>query len=192
MIGVILSVFDNLIGPKIFLKIPKSAKLISIDYIPLLMDLFKEGFFIHEFGDLKTANLIFNIYSPMARGRTELLMFSIISYQEQYNLNLSSFKEIMEFFVYKFRKIKDLYKGFRYKELPNACRVYKEIVDFVYSFYEFIPKDSTIIRQNFSKILVYELSPSGKDSIIKSLQSKLSKNSETFANISSTKFTEFT
>ena len=172
MIGVILSIFDNLVGPKTFFKIPNSNGPVYLDHVPLLMDLFKEGFFVHEFGDLKTANLIFEIHSPIARGRKELLMFSIISYKNDYNFNLNSFQEVMEFFVYKLKTIDNLYKGFHGKEFQDANSICNEISHLLYSFYDTLPNDNAIIKQNFSIIPSYELSPSGRDSIMTYLQEK--------------------
>ena len=170
----ILSVFDNRYGPRLFLKAPNLKTSIHLDHIPLLMDLFKEGFFVYEFGDLKTANLIFEIWSPLARGKKELLMITIGLYQGEYNLNLNSFQEIMEYFAVEFQNIKDLYKGFHHNHIPGGSEKYNEIIDFVLSFYESLPKESEIIKQNLAKILTYGLSQSGKNSIINSLQEKIS------------------
>lgn len=179
MIFTILSYFDNIIGPKIFLQLPNVKIHISFDYIPLLMDLYKEGFFIHEFGELKTANLIFEILNPRARGRINRIMISIISIEKEYNLSLSSFREIMEFFVYKFKNIDNLYKGFYYNSMPETVEKHNEIKDFMYSFYQSL----NIFKQNMSKIFVYGLSPIGKSNIIKFLQEKFSQSRQQIGNI---------
>ncbi|MFX1256526.1 MAG: hypothetical protein ACFFAN_01600 [Promethearchaeota archaeon] len=172
MIFTILSHFDNIVGPMISLKIPKSTTPINFEKIPFLMDLYKEGFFIHEIDELKTANLIFEISSPIARGHIERLMFSIVSIEEKYNLSLRSFRDIMEFFVQEFKKIKNVYKGFHYEILLKGREKYNEIADFIYSFHQILSDKITRANQNISKIITYGLSPLGKSSLIKSLQNK--------------------
>ncbi len=174
MLFSILSHFDQRYGPKVFYSVPELPPAINLEHIPCLMDLHKEGFFIHEFGSIKTANLIFEIYSRFARGRREMLMLSVVTLDEEYNINLSSFKEIMEFFVGEFKKIDELYIGLRYEDIPNAEDKYNEIVQFMYSFSNSLPDKRAIYKQTLSKILTYGLSPVGTSSIIQSLQEKIS------------------
>ncbi len=161
-----------------FLKLPKSRNPLVLEHIPLLMDLYEENFFIHEFGKLKTANLIFEIYSPVGRGRSERVMISIVSFDDEYNLRLSSFQEIMEYFAFQFKQIKDIYKGFYSKNILGAPEGYNKIKDLFYSFYQSIPKARAIFNQKISKILTYELSPKGKNNIIEFLQKKFSESGQ--------------
>jgi len=179
MIVTILSNFNNRIGPQIFLKFPDIMPSMYLDRIPLLMDLHKNGFFIHEFSKIKSANLIFDVYSPLARGRKEILMLSLVSINEEYSLSLSSFQEIMLFFVNEFRKIKDIYRGFYYEQIPEAKKEFIEITDFLHSFSQSLPNERAIFKQNISKILTYGLSQSGKINIIKNLQAKFSQSKQT-------------
>lgn len=134
------------------------------------MDLYDQGFFIHECGELKTANLIFDIKNPIARGRINRLMISIILIEKEYTLNLNSFKEIMEFIAYKLKNIDDLYKGFYCESLPEAIDYYNEIKDFMYSFHQSL----NTYKQNMSKISIYSLSSTGKNNILRSLQERIS------------------
>ena len=134
------------------------------------MDLYDKGFFIHECNDLKTANLIFDIKDPLARGRINRLMISIILIEKEYALNLNSFKEIMEFLAFKLNKIDDLYKGFYCESMPEAIDYYNEIKDFMYSFHQSL----NTYKKNVSKISIYSLSPTGKNNIIRALQEKIS------------------
>ena len=134
------------------------------------MDLYEQGFFIHECGELKTANLIFDIKDPIARGRINRLMISIILIEKEYTINLNSFKDIMEFAAHKLKNIDDLYKGFYRESLPEAINYYNEIKDFMYSFHQSL----NTYKQNMAKISIYSLSPTGKNNIIKSLQDKIS------------------
>ena len=151
-----------------------------MDRITVLLDLHEEGFFIHEFGDLQTANLIFEVFSPIARGRLERIMISIILIEKGYKLSLSSFHEIMEFFVNKFKNIKDIYKGFYYASKPSAIDKYNEMKDLMYSFHQSL----TTIKENISKINVYGLSPTGKNNIIRCFQEKFSQSRQQIDNFS--------
>jgi hypothetical protein len=170
----ILSHFHHRYGPKIIVSVPELPPSINLDYIPSLMDLYKEGFFITEYGTNKTANLIFDINSRFARGRREFLMLTLVSFEGEYNLNLSSFKKIMEFFVNEFKNIEDLFLGLHHKEFPEADAKYNEIVQAMYSFSNSLLNERAIIKQNLSKILTYGLSQTGTNTIIKTLQEKFS------------------
>ena len=83
----VLSRFDVKVGPKLFLNVPELESPIFLDHVPLLMDFYEKGFFIHEFGELKSSNLIFTIPSSQsqagARGDIETLMISIIIKDEE-------------------------------------------------------------------------------------------------------------
>jgi len=168
----ILSHFNHRYGPKIFLSVPELPESLNLDHIPCLMDLYKEGFFIHEFQGTKSANLIFNIYNRFARGRREMLMLTIVSLEKDYRLNLASFQPIMEFFVNSFKKIEDLHLGLDPQEFPEAGK-YNEIMDFMESFSNSLPDQRAIYKQALSKILTYGLSPIGTDRIIQNLEQKI-------------------
>lgn len=172
MIFPLLSYFNNISGPRILLKAPELRTSIHLDHIPLLMDLYREGFFIHEYGPIRTINLLFEIYSPLARGNVEFIMVSLICFEKQYNL--SSFKEIMEFFVVELQNIPEVYKGFHCEsEKFGAKEKYYEIVNLFDSFNQSLPKEKAIIKQNANKIFTYGLSQTGKKNILKCLQENL-------------------
>lgn len=170
----ILSHFDNLLGPKTFLKIPKATnKYPALDSVPLLMDLYKEGFFIHHFNGLKTANLIFEVKSPRARGRKENVMITLAS-PEEYNLKLTTFKEIIGFFAYQLTNIQDVYKGFYHeKNTPGSHEKYEEIINLMLSFHDCLPKQTELMSQKMSKVVSYGLSSTGVNSILENLQANI-------------------
>ena len=117
-----MSHFDTRFGPKLFLKVPESPSPIFLTQIPLLMDFYEKGFFIHEFGELKSFNLIFTIPSPGARGDIETLMISIIFLGEE-DEDPIIFQTILDQFVLELKRIKDLYKGFyREEEISESAR----------------------------------------------------------------------
>ena len=159
MIYTILSRFDSMHGPKIFLRLPKSPNPCHLEHVPLLMDLYTEGFFVHEMGPLKTANHIFEISSPVARGRKEMVMLSIVSFNEEYNMHMGSFREIIDFFVDRLGDVDDLYKGF-YDD--SASGKFKQISVLFSGFHQAYLKQ---LRQERSKILSYGLSQSGRENV---------------------------
>ncbi|TFF96353.1 MAG: hypothetical protein EU544_00820 [Promethearchaeota archaeon] len=173
MLFVILSSFDNRLGPKIFLKTPEDVENVYLDQVPLLMDLYREGFFIHEFGNLRTANLIFEIRSPLARGRKELLMISIVSYAENFYLDLNSFKEILQFFTNRLKNIKDLYEGFHCEQLNRGREKFSQLYELMHSFYNNLPSERQLHEKLFSQVLTFKLSSQGKSHILENLRQEL-------------------
>lgn len=97
----ILSHFDAKFGPKIFLISPESSDEKEFDQIPSLMDLYSEGYFMHVFGDYKSANYIFNIPSERGRGKVETLLISIVV-DTNSDINLELSKEFLEGYVSEF------------------------------------------------------------------------------------------
>ena len=111
----ILSYFDRIIGPKIFLTTPQNLMTnLDEEYITQIKSLMgsdNTGFFTHNFSpELKTANWTFNLSSKWARGRAELLMISIIISEEE--PDYSTYEIILSKFVEKIKNIPDLYKAF--------------------------------------------------------------------------------
>jgi len=174
MIFPLLSYFNSVSGPKILLKAPELDNSIQIlNHIPSLMDLYNEGFFIHEYGGIRTINQIFEISNPLTRGKTELLMISLVCFDDQYNLN--SFKEILDFFVIQFQKIPDVCKAFQHvsKNPTKFNDKSQEILKLFYSFNRSLTKNKTLYTYNTNRSLTYGLSHLGKEYVIKSFQKNL-------------------
>ena len=169
MIGIVLSIFDALVGPRVLLKYPKSIESIHVDHIPKLMDVFEEGFIVYEFGDLKTANFVFEVNNPVARGRKDILMISVISHHERYHLNLISFKEIIEKFVKRIEKMHLGCKGIDHRDISGESKEYRKLKRLINSFYDILPKENTSSGPNLRKRLTFELSTLGKSDIISQL-----------------------
>ena len=174
MIYPLLSYFNNRSGPRILLKAPELRASIHLDHIPILMDLYREGFFIHEYGPIRTINLLFEIYSPLARGNVEFIMLSLICFDKQ--CNLGSFKEIMDYFVIELQNIPEVYKGFHCEseKIFGAKGKFYEIVNLFQSLNQSLPKEKALIRQNANKIFTYGLSQIGKNNLLDKFQKKLS------------------
>ena len=85
----ILSYFDRIIGPRLFITFPENIiEELGEEYLKQVADLLDtpddDGFFTHNFSpELKTANWMFSIPSSWARGRTELMMISVLISEEE-------------------------------------------------------------------------------------------------------------
>ncbi|TXT61387.1 MAG: putative Histidine kinase [Promethearchaeota archaeon] len=179
-----LSHFDFQYGPQIILKAPKSTDDEALENIPALMDLYEKGFFIHMFGNFKSANLIFEIPSEYARGTQELLLISfLIDVNSDINLNVT--KELLKKFASKLKDIKNVYKAFhKISEDNTEARVkFEEVKSLFKGFYDSFPEESIVIKRKAVKIFVYGLSQAGKTTIINTLQKSVSKSTLPTTNV---------
>jgi hypothetical protein len=64
----VLSYFDNMIGPQILYNLPENPLPKELRDIATLLDMQKDDFFIFTMNDIKIANLPFNIKKKTARG----------------------------------------------------------------------------------------------------------------------------
>ena len=174
MIAAVLSYFDAKIGPKVLIQASELPDYFKFDHIPLLMDFYSGDFFIHEFGDLKTANLMFNVPSPLARGKEESCMISLILLDDKLQ-KLSKFKQILEIFITEFKKIEDAYKGLRVKSdnISGSKEKFDQIKELFDNFFNSLPKEKAVFRIRNSRILIFGLEKSGKSTIIKCLREKI-------------------
>jgi len=169
MIIAVLSYFHTLIGPKTLIVYPTVPDHIQLEHIPFLMDFYESGFFIHEFGDLKSANEIFMIPNPDARGGAEVLMLSIVMLDEKYDLNL--FKELLGVCVNKIRGSRDIYLGLHVERThtQEALDKFREIEYTIKSFFQSLPKERAVFKLRVTKIFVFGLPRAGASTVIKTL-----------------------
>ncbi|MFX1441936.1 MAG: hypothetical protein ACFFHV_00855 [Promethearchaeota archaeon] len=140
----VLSYFDRILGPKVFLTNPQNLiKSLEDDYINQIKSLMESestGFFTHNFSsDFKTANWAFNLDSKWARGRSESAMISLIVSEEE--PDYSAYELILSKFVEKLKNIPELYKAFyinsdsikmNKKEIQNKFTLLKEELNNLY------------------------------------------------------------
>lgn len=140
----VLSYFDRILGPKVFLTNPQNLiKSLEEDYINQIKSLMESestGFFTHNFSsDFKTANWAFNLDSKWARGRSESAMISLIVSEEE--PDYSAYELILSKFVEKLKNIPELYKAFyinsdsikmNKKEIQNKFTLLKEELNNLY------------------------------------------------------------
>ncbi|MEJ2248998.1 MAG: PAS domain S-box protein [Candidatus Lokiarchaeota archaeon] len=172
----ILSHFDFLYGPRIILKAPDSVDDTDLKKIPILMDLYEKGFFVHIFGKFKSANCIFEIESKYARGKKEVLLLSfLVDINNDINLELA--KELLTQFSTEIKKIKDIYKAFYTKsEIHEGDEVKLKNLEILFqNFYESFPVENIIIKRKPAKIFVFGLHEAGKTTIIEQLRHSVNK-----------------
>ena len=178
----VLSRFDFRIGPKLFLNIPELHSQVFLEEIPPLMDLHipdlheKQFFFTHEFGEIKTANLIFTVPSPVARGLQEILMISFIIRNEEV-ADLKIFQELLEQFAIELEEIKDVYKGFYKdgKDLKDSHQIYTKIEELLNSVFQSIPKETILIEPRDLNLVVFDFFKEGKSRVAEIIREIISK-----------------
>ncbi|MFX0137204.1 MAG: hypothetical protein ACFFDN_26430 [Candidatus Hodarchaeota archaeon] len=139
-------------------------------------DLHEKRFFIHEFGEIKTANLIFNVPSPVARGGQEILMISIVIRNEE-GAELRNYQGILEQFAIELEEIKDVYKGF-YKDIEsfrNSHQIYTKIEELLNSVYHSFPKQTIIMEPRDINLVMFDFFQEGKSRIAEILKEFISK-----------------
>jgi len=175
MINIVLSHFDTIIGPKVFLNIPKLSNQNLLKQIPNLMDFYGEAFFIHEFDEFKTANLIFKIPSPDSRGRQESLMISIIHLNDEI-MDLKVLEKLLIQFTNEIRNIKDLYIVFNrganiFKDIHV---IYKKIEELLISLYHSLPKQTIFMKTRDINLAIFDFFEYGISPIADNLRKFIS------------------
>ncbi|MFX1443715.1 MAG: PAS domain S-box protein, partial [Promethearchaeota archaeon] len=173
----ILSHHNPYFRPKIFFKVPESVESEESNQIPTLLELYDKGFFVHTFGSIISANLIFRIRSEYSPGKIERLMISIvIDNKSKFNMTLS--QELLERFANELKKIEEGYKAFY-----TTSNVYEgdpakltEINELLFNFYKSLPEENIIFERKDARILIYGLSQAGKTTIIKCRRKSIFKN----------------
>ncbi|MBN2152547.1 MAG: GTP-binding protein [Candidatus Lokiarchaeota archaeon] len=162
--------FDAIFGPKIFLH--SGINVDDFKHIPPLMDLYKEGFFYHEFNKDKSANLSFQVPSEYARGRCELLMLTYLVRDGE--LNPGSAKGYLTRFAERLAQIKDGYKAFYVgsNRYPGDPRKLEEITEIFDGLYHSFPAEVNVFKQKERKIFMFGISKAGKTTILHALQNR--------------------
>jgi len=161
--GLILCRFDQVLGPTVLLKYPKSLEDKIIQKFSSLMDIHDEGFFIHSFENYKTANITFQIQSEYARGKKEFLQISLILNREN-KIDESILQKSLEEFVNIFLKIENLYYAFYTDKFHGNNKKMEELKKVFYTFSKSIR--TGIKALNESEIKYKTLFESARDAII--------------------------
>ncbi|MFX1305084.1 MAG: PAS domain S-box protein [Promethearchaeota archaeon] len=172
----ILSHRNPYFPPYIFLKMPEKIQRDDIKQVPLLIDLYENGFFKHTFGTFKTANLIFDIPSEYSKTMKERLLISLVI-DGKSEINSILAEQFLEGIVEEFKKIEDLFKAFYvdsriYKGDPSKLEEMRKLLN---TFHISFPEEEVIFEQKEAKILIFGLSMAGKTTIIKTRRKSVSR-----------------
>lgn len=153
----VLSHFDRIRGPKTFITIGDKISTGYLDDISRYMDYHDSGYFVHEYREIKSANRIFLISNPFARGGSEILMISVVLIDE--NADIRNFYALLEQFVDNCKNI-DKIHNFLYlnkKSISGTHEGYKKIEDLMYSTYNSLPLRPDPIISDAAKIIMLKL-----------------------------------
>ncbi len=155
---------------------PETIQRDDIKQVPLLIDLYENGFFKHMFGTFKTANLIFDIPSEYSKTQKEHLLISLVI-DGKSKINSALAEEFLKGLVEEFKKIENVFKAFYvgsriYKGDPTKL---EEIRTLLNTFHLSFPEEKVIFEQKEAKILIFGLSLAGKTTIIRTRRKSVSK-----------------
>lgn len=178
MRALILSYFDPIFGPRIILMAPTDLNKDDFNQIAQLMDLYKEGFFYHEFSSTKTANLSFQVPSDYARGNYELLMITLLTRDGE--LNPITAKEYLSKFVEQLLQIKNAYKAFYVdsSKHPGDPKKFEEIKELFFAMFQSIPAEIHMFKTRQAKIFVFGITKAGKTTVLDALQKRAFKDNK--------------
>lgn len=112
----VFSYFDEHMGPEVLTAVPPVSPEIQAQITKLMDIQTEEGFFLYSFEDLATANYIFFVPSPVARGGEVLVLASFL-----FDLNTRGaqrLRPILEECATALLAIEDLYKILHPKKYP--------------------------------------------------------------------------
>ncbi|MHA1764554.1 MAG: hypothetical protein ACTSYC_12475, partial [Promethearchaeota archaeon] len=113
--------FNRILGAEIYFTIPENLREELgeeiIDQIKGLIYTEEEGFFTHNFSkNVKTANVIFKLNSKWARGRTELILISILLSEEE--PDYVYYEKVLKDLIITLKEYPDMYKAFYLTSTP--------------------------------------------------------------------------
>ncbi|MHA2127759.1 MAG: PAS domain S-box protein, partial [Promethearchaeota archaeon] len=172
----VLSYRNPYFPPYIFLKMPETVRREDINQVPLLIDLYENGFFKHTFGTFKTANLIFDIPSEYSNSRKERLLISLVI-DSKSKIRSRLAEEYLSRLVEEIKKIEDVFKAFYVDSKIDKGDPTKldDIRTLLNIFHTSFPEEEVIFEQKEAKILIFGLSKAGKTTIIRTRRKSVSK-----------------
>lgn len=172
--AVILSHFNTVSGPVIFHQVSDEPDT-DVGRIPQLMNLYKQGFFIHEFQDMKTANNSFLLPSSYARGGNEILMISIAVRGSELDNALA--RRTLDGFTRAIKEVPSAYKGFHVgsSRVAGDEKARDAVRGLVHGLYDAFPAEITTFKPRYASLFMFGLSKAGKTTIIQALQNRVYK-----------------
>ncbi len=174
MDAILLTYFDNVLGPTPFLIVPLNLRddapslptPMQRDIAALIDTITTEGFFSHGMKDANTANYFIKLNSIWGRGGQELVCVSILTTVRYPEI----FKGVLATFTQRLQKIPDIYKAFYTDAKPKdkeTTRQKEVLTQYLRNF----ASDVARIKEESTagKILVLGLEQAGKTCLVHSL-----------------------
>ena len=181
----VLSHFDQKLGPITFLSLPEGVNKGTLGNIADLINLYQgKAFFIHNVKGLKSANMLFDISRPKSRGGIEMFLISILVTDGDINTELS--KEMLTQFVEEMKNIADISKIFDMAAEDRQTPL-DELNELFTHFYNAIPVEEIVQNRKDAKIFVFGLSKAGKTTIIRQLQNNKNVDTIPTTNVAATR-----
>jgi small GTP-binding protein len=169
---VVLSHFDQRIGPRTFLCTPEGVNKDTLNQIADLINLYqKKEFFIHNVKGLKSANQLFEIPNPKARGSHEVLLISVLITEGDIDTEIS--KDMLNKFYDEMKSIADIGRVFDAYAGDEQAPM-KELKSLFMNFYNAFPVEEVVQNRKDAKIFIFGLSKAGKTTIIRQLKNNKS------------------
>nr|MDO8110473.1 ADP-ribosylation factor-like protein [Candidatus Sigynarchaeota archaeon] len=178
----VLSHFDQKIGPTPFVCIPEGVNKDTLAQIADLINLYQnKAFFIHNVKGLKTANSLFQMINQKARASTEILLISIVLTEGDINTDVA--RDMLNTFIEEMKGITDIQAIFDHQSKAHD-KAMVALKDLFTNFYNALPVEEVVQNRKDAKIFVFGLSKAGKTTIIRQLQNAKSKDTIPTTNVS--------
>jgi ADP-ribosylation factor protein 6 len=176
---VVLSYFHSIYGPRVLIQTPKVFTDQRVERVAKLMDtIFEKGYFIHKFSDIIAANYLFQIQSPWARGRKEMVLISVI-FDSDTSENITEYEIPLKEFITKFRRVPKNHQCFYKSDFSK--HKFKESIDEKFStveillkdLYKALPLETVSIRGKATKLFIFGLDQAGKTTLLNRLKDNI-------------------
>ncbi|MBD3186636.1 GTP-binding protein, partial [Candidatus Bathyarchaeota archaeon] len=181
----ILSYFDALIGPSILEIMPRDMKKEDFQLIPDLMNLYENEFFIHIFGNLQTANLIFDISSMGDRGGVMTFQASIASTKGEINEDIA--RDILEAFQKQVSELTGIQTAIPRRGKPANKQARENLREIMDGVFRSLPGDIVRLHSWDAKVFIFGEASVGKTTILNTLQETVPKATLPTLNMDATK-----
>lgn len=118
IIAYLILYFDKKIGPKVFFQSDDSIKEENTAQVKKLMDILNPDPFFYSFQGINTLNYQFELYSPLARGKKELLQITLIIKNLKEN-QIERLRDLLINIGAKTKKVSMAYKIFSNHEIKG-------------------------------------------------------------------------
>ncbi|MFX1511832.1 MAG: ADP-ribosylation factor-like protein [Promethearchaeota archaeon] len=172
-----MSYFDQYRGPRVFCALPSPLEEGIAEEIRRTLDFINRNFFAQYFGSYSVAHRFFKVKSKLGRGRSELLLLSLVFPPEAQG-DPTTFLESMEMLTQTLSSIENFYLAFHEdvtsEELINKqTKVNFQITQILGQFIQSFPARIVSAEHKAFTIVFFCLKDSGKKTIANQIRKGL-------------------